>query len=515
MNKREKSGGIVGFIFIAIVLSKLLGLLRGTAVAMFYGTGYVASAYSMASQLPVNFFDMILGSAVSSAFIPVYNGFAEKESRNRADKFASRFLNAVVVVTAVLSAVGMIFTPQIIELMGGGLPGQAKVLASQLLRIMFPLVIFTGMAFTLVGILQSLGEFKVPAIMSLISNLVCILYLFTLNNKFGIFGLSAALLVGWALQFLILVYPAKKKGFNYRISAGIADSGFKNIAVLALPVLLATWVQPINAMVNMRIASGHMGGSGVAALDYANKLYIIAASAFSMAVTNYIFPKLSRLGAVKDQTGWSDILSKSIRWVILATLPIMLIFIVSGEEIVRIIYQRGQFDETSVKMTTSAMTMYSFGMIWFALQEIQNKAFYSVMDTKTPTIAAVGGILTNLGLGIMLSKKMGIAGLALAASVSSFVWCIFSFVKLRKKIDFKNIVKPAKIIVMAVAMALALYSSRQYAVGFIGTESFLARLGLCAASSAIGVAVYLIAAFLLKIEETENIKEFLSRRKKG
>ena len=93
MNRKEKGTGMVSFIFVAILLSKLLGLLRGSVVALFYGTGYVASAYSMASQLPVNFFDMILGSAISSAFIPVYNRFSEADGRKRADTFASRFLN--------------------------------------------------------------------------------------------------------------------------------------------------------------------------------------------------------------------------------------------------------------------------------------------------------------------------------------------------------------------------------------------------------------------------------------
>ena len=136
MNRKEKGAGMVGFIFIAILASKLLGLLRGTAVAFFYGTGYVASAYSMASQLPVNFFDMILGSAISSAFIPVYNRFSETEGRVRADSFASRFLNVIFAVTVILSVLGVSFAPQIIKVMGGGMEPEAAFLASQLLRIM-------------------------------------------------------------------------------------------------------------------------------------------------------------------------------------------------------------------------------------------------------------------------------------------------------------------------------------------------------------------------------------------
>ncbi len=509
MTKKETRAGTVGFIFVAIVLSKLLGLLRGAAVALFYGTDYVASAYSMASQIPVNFFDMILGSAVSSAFIPIYNKFSEKDGRPRADSFASRFIGMITVVTVLLSVVGVVFAPQIIKIMGGGMSTEAANLASRLLQIMFPLVIFTGLAFSFVGILQSLGEFKVPAVMSLISNLVCIFYLFTMNDRFGIYGLSAALLIGWALQFVILIYPAKKRGFSYDLKAGIVDSGFKDVAKLALPVLLASWVQPVNTMVNISIASGLGDGSGIAVLDYANKLYIIAASAFSMAVTNYIFPKLSRLGAGGDSEEWANVLRGSIRTVMFVVLPIMIIFLAGSEEIIRIIYGRGQFGEQSIYMTSSALRFYSVGMIWYALQEIFNKAFYSVMDSKTPVIAAVGGIVINIILSFILSESMGIDGLALAASVSACVCSIFSFIMLRKKADGITSFGLIKLIICGMIAATTCIFARGFALKMIGNEGFILSVAVLIISSAACGVVYLLSAFLLKVNETNIIKKII------
>ena len=509
MTKKENGAKMVGFIFVSILLSKLLGLLRGSAVAHFYGTGYVASAYSMASQLPVNFFDMILGSAISSAFIPVYNKFSEMGGRSRADSFASKFVNLITVVTIILSALGVIFAPQIIKIMGSGMEPEASSLAAQLLKIMFPLVIFTGLAFTLVGLLQSLGEFKIPAIMSLISNLVCIVYLFTLNDRFGIYGLSAALLIGWVLQFVILIYPAKKLKFSYSFKDGLFDEGFKDVAKLALPVLIATWVQPINTMVNMSIASGLGDGSGIAVLDYANKLYIIAASAFSMAVTNYIFPKLSRFGVSENKKEWSDTLSKSIGTVLFAVIPIMIFFLVSSEEIIRIIYGRGKFGEASVKMTSSAMMFYSLGMIWFALQEIFNKAFYSVMDSKTPVISAVGAIIINVSLSFILSEYMGTDGLALAASVSAFACCVFSLWRLKVKSDGIKNFGILKLILSGVLCAIACLIVRRVALNALGTGTFIKTALVFAATVASGGAVYIACAFILKVKETEIIRKVL------
>lgn len=507
--EKKNAAGTVSFIFIAIVMSKLLGLLRGSAVANFYGTESTAGAYAMASQLPVNFFDMILGSAISSALIPVYNKFMSKDGMKRANLFASCFLNIIIIATVLISVLGIVFSKQIIYVMGSKLDAETASLAARLLQIMFPLVIFTGMAFTLVGILQSLGEFKIPAVMSLISNAVCILYLLTINEKFGIYGLSYALLIGWVLQFLILVYPAKKRGFSYSLRAGVKDEGIKEVARLALPALLATWVQPINTMVNMNLASGFEGGGGVAVLDYANKLYIIAASAFAMAVTNYIFPKLSQLGIKNDTKEWSNVIGGSIKALLLIVVPIMLVFLIGGKEIIKIIYERGEFGEKSVELTANAMFFYSFGMIWYGLQEILNKAFYSVMDTKTPMICAVGGIVTNVVLCLVFSHFMGVSGLALAASVSAFVWSLFGLWRIMKKTGrFENI-QLMRIVVMGVIFAVVMFAVRAVMIKYVGNNGFIRSALTLAVSGAAALAAYAAAAYLLKINE---VMKFLKRR---
>lgn len=507
--EKKNSAGTVGFIFVAIVLSKLLGLLRGSAVANFYGTASTASAYAMASQLPVNFFDMILGSAISSALIPVYNKFISRDGMKRANLFASRFLNLIIAATVVLSVIGILFSRQIIYVMGSKLDEETALLATRLLQIMFPLVIFTGMAFTLVGILQSLGEFKIPAVMSLISNAVCILYLLTINKTFGIYGLSYALLIGWALQFLILVYPAKKRGFTYSPRAGLKDEGIKEVAGLALPALLATWVQPINTMVNMSLASGFGNGGGVAVLDYANRLYIIAAGAFAMAVTNYIFPKLSQLGINNDTKEWGKVVGGSIKALLLIVIPIMLVFLIGGREIIKIIYERGEFGAKSVDMTTNAMFFYSFGMIWYGLQEILNKAFYSVMDTKTPMICAVGGIVTNVLLCFVLSRFMGVSGLALAASISAFIWSIFALTRILKKTGKLDNIQLPKIVVMGTVFAVIMFAVRELMLKYVGNDGFLHSFLTLAISGGAAVVVYCISAYLLKIDE---VIKFLKRR---
>lgn len=512
---KKNAAGTVSFILVAILLSKVLGQAREMVIAALYGISIQTSAYVIASQLPVNFFDMILGSAISSAFIPVYNMYIEKDGEKRANLFATRFLNAVVIITVLLSLLGVIFAPNIINIFAPSMKDEvAKAIASDLLKLMFPMIIFTGLAFTLVGLLQSLGEFKIPAIMSLISNTVCIIYLFTLNNRFGIYGLAVALTLGWVLQFLILVPPSLKTGYRYSISAGIKDEGIKRVVMLALPVLFASWVQPINTTVNLSIASGMDNGSGVAALNYANRLYIMAAGVFAVSITNYIFPHLSRLSVAGDNAGWSDVISKSIKIVIMLVLPVALMFLIQGKEIIRIIYQRGEFNESAVILTSSAMLYYSIGMIWYSLQEIFNKAFYSVQDTKTPTFAAVGGIITNIIFSFTLSKFMGIAGLALAVSLSAAIWCIFSYIKIKSKLETGNFenMQFFKIIIMGAVTAAVIFFARGIMMKIVGSQSFINAFITLAVPTFAGCLIYVALAFIFGIDE---LKEITGKLRKG
>ena len=504
---KEKAAGTVGFIFITLILVKILGQAREMAIAAFFGTSDAASAYVIASQLPVNFFDMILGTAVSSAFIPVFTKYLECDGLKRANLFASRFLNIIILASSAICAIGMFFAPSLINIFSPDMTSSAKEIAGTLLRIMFPIMIFTGMAFTLVGVLQSLGEFKIPAMMRLISNAICILYLFTLNKYFGIYGLAAAFLIGWAMQFFVLILPSKKNGFVYNSGKKLWDDGLKTVVTLALPVLLSSWVQPINAMVNMALASGKEGG--IASLNYANRLYIIAASVFAVSITNYIFPKLSQMNVRGENENWSKTVASGLRYVVMIVLPMALVFIFQGKEIIRIVYQRGAFTETDVAVTSSAILFYSLGMIFYSLQEICNKAFYSLESMKTPMFAAIGSIFTNVVLSYVLSSYMGISGLALAASIAASIWSIFMLIALSRKMTVKLFDKSIiKILLMCTGFGCGVFFTRNFSIAFFGELGLLTSVINFVLPCAAGAVVYVLLGFILKIDEIKYIKKF-------
>ncbi len=510
MSKKNNPVGTVGFIFISMLLAKLLGQVREIIIAGTYGTGWMADAYVAASQIPTNFFDMILGSAVSAAFIPVFNKFIEQEGEQRAKKFAGSFFNSIFIVSVLLAFLGIVFAPQLISLFTPGLNKETTILAVKLLRILFPMIVFVGAAFTFVGILQSMGEFNIPAIMSVVSSGTCIIYLLTLEKKFGITGLAVSLLLGWVFQFLFLMPVTIKKGF--RFNTHIVDSGLKDVVILALPVLIGTWVQPINVMVNTWIAS-NIGG--VSAINYANKLYIIAAGVFAMSVTNYIFPKLSRLSiSEEDKCGWMDMFMVSIRMVLFIVTPIAVVFLTESKEIIRVIYQRGSFSEASVNTTGGALMFYSIGILPFALQEIMYKSFYSKRKSVTPMLIALLGIIINIPLSFVLSGVMGINGLALAASISVIVTMIVSFILIAKDTISALAKDILKIVVMGGMAAIVIILVKKCMIDLIGLNCFSERLLVAGIPAVIGCIAYLILAVLLRFPEVVSIIDKFKRKGK-
>ena len=503
MGKKNDTAKTVGFIFFAMLAAKLLGQIREIVIAGTYGTAWQADAYLAASQIPTNFFDMILGSAVSAAFIPVFNKFMQENGEKRAKRFAGSFFNTVFLIGLFLTVLGEIFAPFIIAKFTPGLGGEAAVLAVKLLRIMFPMIIFIGGAYTFVGLLQSMGEYNLPAVMSMVSSGICIIYLLTLERRFGITGLAVSLLLGWLLQFVFLLPSTLKKGFTFQFV--IADSGLKEVAALALPVLIGTWVQPINVMVNTMLASKVSGG--VSAINYANKLYIIAAGIFAMSVTNYIFPKLSRLSIDESDTeNWYNLLVSSLKTVILVVTPITVVFLTESSEIIRVIYQRGEFNENSVAATGGALLFYSVGILPYALQEVMYKAFYSKRNSVTPMFIALYGIIANIILSLVFSHFLGIKGLALAASVSVLtVFAVSFYIVMRnRKVQglYKDVVK---IFVSGAVSAAVILVVKKLLISSIGLETFISRFLVLCISAFAGCAIYGISVLAAGVPEVTGI----------
>ncbi len=505
INKKNTAFTAV-FLVLMTLSAKVCGMFRDIAMAGMYGTDTSeAIAFSAASRIPLLFFDIALGSAVTSAFIPVFNEYLERDGRDKAISFSHHFITLILTVTVIMTLVGMVFSGGLVKLIAGGLDGEKIFLASALVKILFPTIIFTGLAYCFVGILQSFGQFYIPAIISLVSNGLLLAYLFAFGDRFGIRGVAVAMLVAWSGQFLVQLPALKKIKYSYRPVLNLKDEGIVKVCKLALPIIVSTWVQPINTMVNMRLASAMEGGSAVTALDYANKLYIILVGVFTFAITNLIFPSLSRAVARGNDREFSDIVRQAVRYVIFIIAPVMAGFLLLSEPIIRLFYERGAFDTSSTILTSGALFCYSLGMLGYGIQEICNKAFYAMHDGKTPMRVSMAGIAVNvtLSLALVLGFSFGYRALAVSASVAANVigFTMLGILHRKKHILDKDTFVFAGKIAIAILIMCASVAGTQAAVGS-DVHGKIISLFVPVAS---GAASYLVCCMLLGVREITDI----------
>lgn len=514
----QKAAKTVSAMAIIILLAKVMGLLRETLVAGIYGQGTQSDMINTATQIPLLFFDMVLGVAILSTFVPVFNKKIEKCGKAEAMRFADNFATIVGFIAVAAAILGMVFAKPLINLMVPGysdVPGKAEETA-RLLRILFPSIVFTATAYIAVGILQSFGEFTIPSLISVVSNGIMILYLVFFGDKLGLTGVAVSMLIAWAMQLVVQIPHLIKFGYRYKFKFDLKDDGIKEAAKIALPVLISSWVQPLCNVINMAFGSG-LGDGAVSALNWANKIYIIMVGVFAYAVTNFIFPKLSRLSGEDSKEEFSKMTASSVGIIVAVIGIISALFIALSNPIISVVFERGEFTADNTALCGKALFYYSFGMIGYAVCEVLNKSFYALSDGKTPMITSVIGIVVNLCsaavfVGVL---DMQVGGLALAAAVSSTVMgiCLMYMINKRRKntVNAKFVLNMVKIIIASAAAFAVAKLVDGFAVK-LGGGTVLTLVRLCVASLP-AVIVYVAVGWILGINEIRMAFDMLFGKK--
>lgn len=503
----------VSFMMAITLLGKILGLVRDQLMAIHYAIGMEADAFLTASQIPRVFFDAVFASAISASFIPIFNEYMKKKGKEEAFRLSNQFITLIGMVTILLTILGMIFARPLVGLFANKFDAQTTALSVQLLCILFPAVFFTGIAFSFVGILQSLDEFGIPAAMSIASNAVIILYYFFLNERYGIYGLAIAFLIGWAMQAIIQVPALWKKGYRFRLCFQFRDEGLKKIGTLMLPVMVSTWIQPINLMINTRFASGIFKGA-IAVVGYANTLYSIVVGVFVLSVANVIFPKLSRMADGDSKGAFESTLTTTLKAMAFLLIPMMFGLMALSEPIVKLMYQWGDFGAEATLHTANALFYFSLGMVGFGVQTILSRAFYAEQDGKTPFYSGLISIVVNYTLCLLLVDRMGVGGLALASAISSTVSALLLLIPMQRK--KKGIITAhflgdlCKILFSAALMAILVLLIKN-GLDKVFADSLTVRIFTVCIPAGAGAVLYMLLTYGMKLQESIMVFQFIGK----
>lgn len=516
-----KSASIISLV---TVVSRVLGYVRDQRITLLLGTTFSADAWVLAYRIPNLFRRLVAEGSMTASFIPVFSGYMQEKSREEVWDFANRLFWTLALVAAVISILGMVFSPAVVQVFSGA--NVARDQAVDLNRIIFPYLFFVALAALSMGILNCFHIFGLPAATPVMLNIATILFSVGIvwqHFKDAATSLAVGVLVGGVLQFLIQVPSLVRKGMKFTFGISFSHPAIREVARLMLPRLFGIGIGQINLLIDTKFATAaKMPPGSLAALYVADRVMELVLGGYAIAVATAILPMMSHQAAVKDYESLKKTLSFSVRIVAFITIPAALGLMVLREPIIRVLFQHGEFVASSTRLTARALLYYAIGLPALATVKLVVPAFYSTKDTKTPVIVASISLVINIVLNILFLqvffKQVQNGGPALATALATFFDFFALLIIFRLRYGSMGMMETmrsfARISLCSAIMAAACWVGNRY-TAFTLHSRFLVQLVVFAGLLAGATALYLVLAWIFRCHEIEEVYGIAMRRTAG
>jgi putative peptidoglycan lipid II flippase len=517
-----RSAGVFG---LATITSRILGLVREQVMAYYFGAGDANDAFRIASRIPNLIRDLFAEGAMSAAFIPTFTRELTLHGRERACHLANSVINALLIVTGAIVVVAIVFAGPIVSLYASNyaeVPGKLE-LTIYLARIVTPFLTLVALAAVLMGMLNSLGHFFVPALSPAMFNVAGILMAVTLipfAPRLGVQPIAivaVATLVGGLAQLAIQVPPLKKEGFAYRPTLDLRDESLRRVLLLMGPGTVGMAATQINVFVNSVLATGQ-GTGAVSWLEFAFRLMYLPIGLFGVSIATAATPAISRMVAQKDFARIRSTLAQGLGLMFFLNVPATVGLIVLAQPIIAVIFERGRFTPADTLATAAALQLYAIGLIGYSVVRIISPTFYALGRSRIPVMVSAGSVLINIMFSVTLVRLMGYRGLALGTSITAIVNASVQLFLLRKEtqgIEGPRIAASfARVIVATAVMGAATWGAQRIMIDVMPGSSLMTqalRLSIVIAISLITLAG---VAQLLRIPEFAEARDLVAGRLK-
>ncbi|MBS5982164.1 MAG: murein biosynthesis integral membrane protein MurJ [Clostridium butyricum] len=478
-------------IMIVSVISRAVGFIRDMLIAQGFGAGMYTDAYNIAVTIPETIFTLI-GLAISTAFLPMLSKIRAKKGQKEMYNFANNVVNILFVISMIFFVLSSIFSKEIVHILAGGFSEEALILATRLTRITLLNILFLSINACFTSLLQVNEDFVIPSILGLFFNLPMIVYLL-IFRKYDIVGLTIANVIGNFLRVVVQIINIKDKRIH-------------EILILIIPVIIGAGANSLNMIVDKKIASSLAVGS-ISALDYGQKLIVFINAIITTSIANVAYPIMANMRNNGDEKGFVETLKKSIIYLAILLIPITVGVLIFGRDIVQIVYGRGQFDEYAVRITSAALIGYGSGIFFTGMRDILNSTLFSMGKTKITTFNGVVGVLFNILFNLVLSKYFGVLGIAIASVSSMIITSMLLFrsvIKIEHNFKIGDLISKILIISLnSIVMGLVIVLF----VMFIGTK--LNTVATVVLGTTIGIIVYFILGYILKLQELIELKNII------
>ena len=454
MSKKTKSIVRSGLVLTLMTFaSRIMGLVREMTKASFLGTGLYADSFTVAFQIPNLFRRLFAENAISVAFIPTFKDYLAKEENAENKKTTQEFLNAtltlVTFLTACVVALGIILAPFIIPIFCKAPSPDAADYAAKmeyyllefnettvLTRIMFPYLFLISVAAFFQGVLNTCGIFAPSGFTPVMFNGIVVLstYVLAPHTSNPARAMAIGTILGGTVQAVFQWPFVRKTGWKTGLASlrkAFTNPGTRKVMALLAPTIIGIAAYQLNDTVSTALAK-RVGPGIASSLQYSIRLQELILGIFAVSIGTVILPDLSGFANKKDWTQFNSMLLQAIKIMTLISIPITAYSLITGNELISLLYKRNQFDDNSVAMTLGIFRFHILGLLFIALNRIMAPAFYAQKKPKLPTIAGLINFVSNILLVFILSRPMGGNGIALALSLASLLNTLFLFIFMKK-----------------------------------------------------------------------------------
>jgi len=431
-----------GTVSIAVMCSRVFGLVREQAFAYLFGAGFAYDAFVVAFRIPNLLRDLFGEGALSAAFVTVFSDYDTNRGREETWRLAGNVMVFFSILLSVIILVGVWQAENIVRFLVEAeyelTPGKVE-LTRQMAVIMFPFLLLVSLSSVCMGILNTRGYFFIPSLSSSFFNLGSIIGgvgLALLMPRFGqpaIVGMAFGTLIGGLLQ-LVGQFPAlRRTGFRFRPNLSLADPGLRRILRLMVPAVAGLAALQVNVFINNFFASSLQQGS-LSWLNYAFRLFMFPVGVFGVAVSIAAHPVMARQAASGSMSDLKESYISTLTVAFCLTVPATAGLIILAEPLIRLIFEHGRFDHFSTMMTAEALVYYTLGLSFYAAVKVTVPVFYNIDNTRVPVIGSFLAVAVNVAVIFLAIGTLRHRALALSVSCAMIANFLFLFTMLGRRL---------------------------------------------------------------------------------
>ena len=418
-SKQSDIFSAAGVIMITVALARVLGLIRIRTLFHFFPSEQV-TLYLAAFKVPDFWFEVLMLSSLSTAFIPVFSSYLGKKKEKEAWELVSVVFTFLVILFIIFSLVVIIFAEPIYKIVAAGLPPEDIKIVADFSRLILIGQASFLLSYILTGVLESNQRFLAPALAPAFYNVGIILGTIFLAPTFGLKGAVYGAVIGAFLHLLVQLPLALKLGFRPRFSFKFGSAGLKKIVELSWPRITELSIFQAKGFTDLYLAS-FISKSAYSLFRSADIMQSAIVGLFGLAIAKAALPTLSRQATGDNLDPFKRTFVSAFNGILFLTIPIAVFVSVLRIPIVRLAFGASEFNWPDTVETGLTLSAFSVAIVAYALVLITNRAFYALQETLLPMKVTIVATIINVVLSFLLvfTFKTSTWGLAFSFSISA------------------------------------------------------------------------------------------------